>query len=206
VFASRTDAGNKLAGKLAKLPTAADLVLGIARGGVVVAAAVARKLGLPLDLIVVKKLTSPQNPELAIGALAEDETYIDEDFIKQFSIERDYLSREIIQKHHELENREHLLRTGRPQVQLKGKKVIVVDDGIATGATVQVAIQWVRRKNPANITLGLPVAVVSVADRLCGLVDECVILEKPKNLQSVGQFFSDFGEVTDEEVVELLRY
>ena len=205
MFSSRIHAGQQLAQELVKRQVQADLVLGIARGGVVVAIEVAKTLKLPLDVLVVKKLGAPRNPELAIGALTYgDVTYIDEDLVRRLTVDKMFVVEEVKKKHHEFLKREKQMRNGKPQPRVVNERVVLVDDGIATGATVIAAVQWLRQQKARTITLALPVAPQQIVSVLVSLVDEYVILEEPENFHAVGEFYKDFQEVTDEEVKNLL--
>ena len=205
MFSSRIHAGQQLAQELVKRQVQADLVLGIARGGVVVAIEVAKTLKLPLDVLVVKKLGAPRNPELAIGALTYgDVTYIDEDLVRRLTVDKMFVVEEVKKKHHEFLEREKQMRNGKPQPRVVNERVVLVDDGIATGATVIAAVQWLRQQKARTITLALPVAPQQIVSVLVSLVDEYVILEEPENFHAVGEFYKDFKEVTDEEVKNLL--
>lgn len=205
MFDSRIDAGQKLAQELIKRQVKADLVLGIPRGGVVVAEKIAQKLHLPLDVVVVKKLGAPHNPELAIGALAPDNvTYIDEALVSSVGGNKKYLNEEVMRQHQALAARQQLLRQDKQELTVENRRVVLTDDGVATGATVRVAIEWLKKHHVGRIILAVPVVSQDIKDKLCALVDECVILETPEKFSAVGQFYQQFEQVSDEEVIELL--
>lgn len=190
IFRNRREAGILLVGKLSSFRGTDAIVLGLPRGGVVVAAEVARALRLPLDVLVVKKIGSPHNPELAIGAVAPDGVYIGEKDEKR--------SRQV----------KHLMRfyrQGRHPLSVKGKTVIVVDDGAATGATIRAAIAWLRKKKAQRIVVALPVAPYELIEKLETESDATIVLETPEDFSAVGQFYDNFEQVTDEDVVELLK-
>ena len=206
MFTSRVDAGKKLGKELKRQNIRADLVLGIARGGVVVACEISKVLGLPLDVLVVRKLAAPSNPELAYGALTfDDVTYLDEDLIRSLEVDGAEMATEIIKKHHELIDRNLQLRKSNLPPEVKGKRVILVDDGVATGATALAAIQWLDKQQVKQVTLALPVVAETQAKQLCKLAGTCVILEKPNTLNSVGSFYKEFAQVEEEEVKQLLE-
>lgn len=206
MFDSRTQAGRLLADELVRRQVTADLVLGIPRGGVVVAKTVAEALGIPLDVLVVKKLGAPQNPELAIGALTHDDvTYIDHELARSVGADQVFLNQEVLMKHRELTEREKRLRGDKGPLEVSQKKIILVDDGVATGATVLAAIELLKKHRCRRIILAIPVVAKDTSDKLKQLVDECVILDEPLGFGAVGQFYRDFSEVTDEEAVEMLR-
>lgn len=206
MFESRTQAGRMLADKLIKRQTTGDVVLGIPRGGVVVAKTVAEVLGIPLDVLVVKKLGAPGNPELAIGALTlDDVTYIDHELARTVGADTAFLNQEVLTKHRELLEREKKLRRNKGPLEVTQKKVILVDDGIATGATVFAAIEWLRKHQSDRIILAIPVVAKDTAAKLRKLVDDCVFMDEPTYFGAVGQFYQIFSQVTDEEVVNILR-
>ena len=205
MFTSRKDAGGVLAGELIKQGIKADLVLGIVRGGVVVAKEVADLLHLPLEVLVVKKLGAPNNSELAIGALTSDGvTFIDNSLVNSLGVEKSYLFNEVKIQHQAFTVRDKKLRKGYSSISVINRRVLVVDDGAATGATLFAAIKWLKKKHAGTIILALPVAAKHAAVELQNLVDRCVILEEPEDFGAVGQFYQDFREVSDDEVVSLL--
>lgn len=206
MFESRIHAGKILVEKLRQEKITADLVLGIPRGGVVIAKEIACSLRIPLDVIIVKKLGAPLNPELAIGAIASDDvSYIDTRLATSVGADQEYIKQEIINKHHELSTRAKALRINKPKLQVKGKQVIITDDGVATGATMFAAIDWLRQNKAKKIILALPVAPKDTVDKLNKLVDQCIILDKPVFFGAVGQFYQDFSQVSDEQVIRLLN-
>lgn len=221
MFKNREEAGFKLARKLSKLgglrpvgPTArrADvLVLGIPRGGVVTAKAVAEKIQAPLDVIVTRKIGAPNQPELAIGAVGPNGTVIlDDKLIKEIGVKREYLNREIRAQRLEVSRRMKRFRAGKSPLRLRLFTVVLVDDGVATGATVEAALRYltlrrVQGGGPKKIILAVPVAPEDTARRLGNLADKTVVLETPFDFRAVGQFYQDFPQVTDEEVGKLLR-
>ena len=186
VFEDRKEAGNLLAEKLASSKAAFDAVLAIPRGGVVVGRIIADKLRLPFYALVVKKVPTLGQPELAAGAVGPEGV-----FTGKKSSEIEKIVRERIEKFGQLKN-------------LGGKKVVLVDDGVATGATIKTAIKYLKKKNVGSITLAIPVAAEDVANRICREVDCAIFLKKPKNFQAVGEFYRYFPQVTDEEVLQLL--
>lgn len=202
MFADRVDAGRQLADKLRerRLPVDA-VVLGIPRGGVVVAAEVARGLDLPLDVVAAAKIGAPGNPEYAIGAVAADgEVYANP--TSGFSLEEArYDSGPALEK-----VRRSLadFRDGRPPLSLQGRVAVVVDDGLATGLTALAACDYVRRSGAKRVVLGVPVAAPGSVRALEPHVDELVVLYTPAGFSAVGQFYSRFGQTEDDEVAQLL--
>ncbi|MFD4690655.1 phosphoribosyltransferase family protein [Streptomyces sp. NBC_00683] len=204
-FTDRTDAGRRLAQALGHLETRRPVVLGLPRGGVPVAFEVAQFLGAPLDVIVVRKLGVPYHPELGFGAIGEGGVrVISDEIVRHAGVrEKDLVSVERAEEA-ELVRRARTYRDGRPRLPLEGRAVIVVDDGVATGATARAACQVVRAQGAAYVVLAVPVASPDVADRLRSEVDEVVCLSTPQLFSAVGEWYRDFSQTSDEEVVSLL--
>lgn len=204
MFKNRIEAGQKLALALEKYRKDPDaVVLGLPRGGVVVAAEVANALQLPLDIVVPRKIGSPQNPELAIGAIAGDQILLNEPLIQYLGVSRAYIQEEAARQKIEAERR---VRTYRgPALPLKGKKAILVDDGIATGATMRVSIAYIRRLGAVWICAAAPVASPDTLEIIRKEADEAVCLISPDSFMAVGQFYQSFDQTTDEEVIRLLE-
>lgn len=194
VLKDRSQAGVLLAEKLSSYRGTASFVLGLARGGVAVAKTLAGDLNLPLDVLVVKKIGAPGQEELALGALAPDGVSYG-DFDKS---QTRRLAGQIKQK-------TLLYRKGRKPYRLHDKTVILVDDGAATGATIEAAIRWVFKKHAKKIVVALPVAPKELLPKIAPEVDALIVLETPDEFMAVGQFYKDFRQVSDEEVVELLQ-
>lgn len=200
-FHDRADAGKKLASALSK--TKGDIVLAIPRGGVICAVAVAKTLRLPLDLVLAKKIGHPHSPEYAIGAVGERGVVAFSG--EAASVDQDWLGKE---KERTIKNLQHWRRsylTNRPSLSLKGKHIIIVDDGMATGLSVEVAVRFVKTHFPASITVAVPVAHLDTAKKVSGIVDELVALEISNDFAAVGQFYENFTQVSDEEVVQTLE-
>lgn len=206
LFKDRYQTGTLLAQKLSAYRGTSALVVGLPRGGIVVAAQVARELSLPLDILVVKKIPSPLSPEFAIGALAPDGVSIVHwTAVHQSGADEDYINQEINSLSQHIREKMVLYRRRRKPLTVKGKAVILVDDGAATGATMEVAILWCRRKKAKKIVVVLPVAPPEFVIKVKPEVNELVVLETPEGFSAVGQFYENFEQVSDEEVVELLR-
>jgi putative phosphoribosyl transferase len=205
-FFDRNDAGKQLVKALSDFPTENGLVLAIPRGGVVVGYQIAEALNLPLDVIVPRKLGAPGNPELAIGAVAEDGTQvIDESIIAYLNVIDSYIQEERRKQIEEIGRRLQVYRKGMTALDLKGKDVIVVDDGIATGSTMKAALASVRNRRAASVTVAVPVGPPSTIKDLKELADRVVCPYKPEYFQAIGQFYEKFNQTSDEEVTSLLR-
>ena len=207
VFQNRAEAGRILATQLQQYDQRADvIVLGIPRGGVPVAFEIASGLDVPLDVFVVRKLGVLWHPELAFGAIASGGVRIlDSGIVESTGISRAEMERVAAKEKEELRRREKLFRGSRAPLEVEGKTVILVDDGIATGSTTRAAITALRQLKPRRIVLATPVAPASTCDRLRTEVDELVCLQAPQSFYAIGEFYEDFTQVSDEEVTELLQ-
>lgn len=204
MFADRREAGERLAESLADLRDEDVVVLGIPRGGVEVAAVVADALGAPLDIVIPRKVGAPGNPELGLGAVAEDVEVLDEHLIRVLDVSEEYLRGEIAAQQEEIARRSSLYRGGRPAADLDGKVAVVVDDGVATGGTAAAALRWARAKGAKKVVLAVPVAPHEATRRLQAEADEVRVLAAPEPFFAVGQWYRSFPQVSDERVVRLL--
>jgi putative phosphoribosyl transferase len=205
-FVDRVDAGKRLASALKGFSGKHGVVLAIPRGGVVVGYVIAKALNLPLDVIIPRKIGAPNNPELAIGAVAEDGTAIlDDNLIKYLGVSREYIQEETERQKQEIERRLKLYRQDTSYPNLKGLDVIVVDDGIATGSTMKAALASVKNRGAASITVAVPVGPPSTIEELNEMADRVVCLYTPEYFQAIGEFFTDFSQTPDEEVIKLLK-
>jgi len=206
IFANRKEAGQKLAQRLRKYTNRGDvIVLGAPRGGVPVAFEIATDLKAPLDVFVLRKLGVPGREELAFGAIASGGVRIlNRDIVEGLGITGLDIERVTRAENQELERRERAYRGGKPPLEISGLTVILVDDGVATGSTMKAAIRALRQMKPARIVIAVPVAPPSTCNQLQFEADELVCLEMPEPFYGVGQFYSDFSQVSDEEVKELL--
>lgn len=206
LFKNRTTAGQTLARELADYANRSDvIVLGLPRGGVPVAFEVAQALKAPLDVVVVRKLGVPEQEELAMGAIASGGVrIINEHIVKQMNISDDMIARVAVQEERELERRELLYRGDRPFCDLRERTVILVDDGLATGATMWAAVASVRRQHPAQIVIAVPVATTETCQELATAVDKIVCAATPSPFYSVGMWYKDFPQTTDDQVRHLL--
>lgn len=204
-FRDRHDAGRQLAALLEPLAGERPVVVGVPRGGVPVAAEVARRLGAPLDVTVVRKIGAPQNPEFAVGALAEGGVHVLSDrTVRALGLSEAALQTLVSRVEGELLERLERYRGARAPVQLGGRTVILVDDGLATGRSAIAAVQSLRRRGAARVILAVPVAAPESADNLRRYADEVVCVEEPEDLWAVGYWYEDFRPTTDEEVAALL--
>lgn len=205
-FKDRTDGGKRLVPLLIQYAHKPNtLVIGLPRGGVVTAFAVAHALDLPLDIVVPRKLGAPHNPELAVGAITEDGTTIFNDTImQQLHLSPPQLQQTIATEQQEAARRLSLYRHNRPPLQLQGKTVLIIDDGIATGATMQAAIASVRQKGASKIIVAAPVAPPSVIAQLEKEADDVVCLFATDQFWGIGDFYDQFAQTTDQEVIALL--
>jgi len=206
-FRDRADAGRALAGELTEFAGRSDvIVLGLPRGGVPVAYEVARALDAPLDVFLVRKLGLPGHPEFAMGAIASgDVRLINEDVVRMYRVTDTELETIIAQEERELERRERSYRDGRPFPSVEGRTVILVDDGLATGASMRAAIVALREKSPARIVVAVPVAAAETCNEFREWVEDIVCAETPAPFYAVGLWYEDFEQTTDEEVHDLLR-
>jgi predicted phosphoribosyltransferase len=204
MFRDREDAAERLAGLLSDLKGEDVVVLGIPRGGVEVAAVVARRLGAALDVVIPRKVGAPGNPELGLGAVAEDVEVLDERLIRVLAVKEDYLRREIAAQQGEIARRSSAYRGDRPPVPLEGKVAVVVDDGVATGGTAVAALRWARARGAGKVILAVPVAPAEAVHRLEREADEVRVLATPEPFYAVGQWYDSFPQVSDQRVVELL--
>lgn len=206
IFRDRADAGRRLANRLADLAGKDGVVLAIPRGGVVVGAEIARKLGLEIDLIIPRKIGAPQNPELAIGAVTQDGTTIfDRRLIDLLGLSESELEEKISFEIHEIKRRMSLYRGSEETPNYEGRRLIVVDDGIATGYTVLAALRSARNFHPRELILAIPVAPPDTLAMLEKEVDRIVCLHTPDVFYAVGQFYQHFDQTEDEEVINILK-
>jgi len=207
IFQDRTDAGQRLAVRLKKYANRPDvLVLALPRGGVPVAYEVAKQLGAPLDIFLVRKLGVPGHEELAMGAIASgDVRVINEDIVSYLRIPEEVIDSIAEREQQELERREQSYRVDRPPPDLNGRVVILIDDGLATGSTMRAAAAALRKQDPARIVVAVPVSSPETCNEFRSEVDEIVCAVTPEPFRGVGMWYHDFSQTTDEEVRELLE-
>mgnify|MGYP002623646247 FL=1 len=207
-FADRQDAGTRLAEAVEKLGLADPVILALPRGGVPVAAPVAERLGAPLDLVMVRKIGTPGNPELAAGAVvdgAEPQTVFNADILRHLGMREADFAAAVARELKVIEDRRAVYLAGRDPVPLRGRDVVVVDDGIATGATVKVALKGLKARGQASLTLAVPTAPKDTLEELQPMVDHRVCLVTPDPFWAVGQAYGRVGQRSGAEVVGLLQ-
>lgn len=206
MFADRLDAGQRLAAALAGYRDSRPLILAVPRGGVVVAAPVAQSLQADLDIVIARKVGLPGNPELAVAAVAPDgEALFNRSALRAYGLQPADLEDGVRRETAEIARRAAAYRGERPQPRLKGRTVIVIDDGLATGFTVEAALRYIRRGQPERLVLAVPVAPPDTVTRLRPQVDELVCLAQPEPFYAVGQFYQSFEQLEDGEVTAILK-
>lgn len=204
---NRTQAGQLLAKKLIKYshnPQA--IVLGLPRGGIPVAYEISQALQIPLDAFLVRKIGVPWHEELAMGAIAQGNvTVFNDEIINGLEVSKAEVAAIVAEEQQELQRRNHLYRQDQPLPSLKNKIIILVDDGLATGATLRAAIAAIKQHHPAKIIVALPVAAKESYEQFKNMVDEMICLILPEDFYSISQWYEDFSQTTDEEVIQLLK-
>ena len=208
IFENRIDAGRFLAAKLSDYAGVPDLlVLTLPRGGVPVGNEIARRLHAPLDVFLVHKLAVPGHEDLAFGALASGGVhFINEETTKRLGLSARNIESIMRQEEADLQRRERLYRGGRDAVEIRGRNIILVDDGLATGSTMQAAVRALRQHQPMAITVAVPVAAIDPCRDFQGTVDKVLCGHTPKPFQAVGQWYRDFSQITDRDVLEILNH
>ena len=206
LFRDRKDAGLRLAERLARYRDEDSVVLALPRGGVPVGYEVARALKVPLDVFIARKLGAPNQPELGIGAVAQDGSRVlNERIVEEIGVSEEYIERVAAEETKEAERRIKLFRGERPEPEVRERTAILVDDGIATGVTTRAAIEALRRRDPRRLVLAVPVCATHAAESLRREVDELICLEAPLNLMAIGLWYRHFEQTSDEEVIDLLE-
>lgn len=205
IFQNRNNAGKRLAEKLRFLKNENPVVLAIPRGGVILGDVIASLLECKLDIIVSRKVGAPSNPELAIGAVIQDGSFFpNENVIKILQVPSGYIETEKIKEMKEIKRR-MLLYRGSTEYNLADKTIIIVDDGIATGATISVAARWVKKQNPKKVVIAAPVGSSETIKKLKKEVDDVVVLYVPEDFNAVGEFYKEFSQVKDFDVQEIMK-
>jgi putative phosphoribosyl transferase len=204
-FADRLEAGRFLADQLSFHKVPADaVILALPRGGVPVGFAIAERLHLPLDVVVARKLGVPWQPELAMGAIAGTVRVLDERLIQELGIDNEEIDLIVRREQAEIERREELYRGGRPPLELRGRTVVLADDGLAMGSTMTAAARYVQSLNPAAVIVAVPIGSRQACERLTREADDLVCLAEPEPFFAVGRWYSDFHQVSDTEARNLL--
>lgn len=207
-FKDRRSAGKLLAERVKELKPADPVVLAMPRGGVPVGLEVAKALGAPLDLVLVRKIGVPYQPELAAGAVVDGdqpEIVVNDDVMQLAGLTREYIDERAKEELVEIERRRQVYLSDRPRVPLNGRTLIIVDDGIATGASIRAAIAALKRRNPLKLILAVPVAPADTIEKLRAEVDDVVCLQMPEPFYAIGMHYDDFHQVPDDEVVRLMN-
>ncbi len=206
IFQDRREAGQQLAKKLSSFRDASNVVvIGLPRGGVVTAGVLASELHLPLDIQAPRKIGAPDNPELALGAISSDgAVYLNHQLIKMLNVPSEYVQRIIDQEQAESIRRMQTYRCGRKPLNVKGKTVIVVDDGIATGATMRAGVMSLQALGAKTIIIAVPVAPYHVINQLKSIVHQIIVFDVPEDFGGIGQFYKNFDQVTDAEVIAIM--
>ncbi len=205
-YADRRQAARQLSQSLLGYEAHHPLILGIPRGGVVIADTIALALKTDLDIVLTRKLGAPGNPELAIGAVAENgRVHLHYEIADKVGADENYVEREIQRQLAEIEARRQRYRRVLPKVALEGRTVILVDDGVATGATMQAALWAARDEAPKEVVIAVPVGAQDAIERLEREADDVICPYVPPYFYAIGQFFADFGQVEDQEVIEILQ-
>ncbi len=206
MFKHRKEAGRLLAQQLSAYKNAKNtLILAIPRGGVVIGSEIAQRLHLPLDVLVIRKIGFPFNEELALGAVGLKEKYFNKELLSHPEVSKEYVKKEVQEKQRQVQERYFLLRGKRKMYSIHHKTVILVDDGIATGATMFMAIQILRKQQPKKIIVAVPVAAPETVERLKKVADEVLGLEQPFYLGAIGQWYQEFEQVEDQEAGKILQ-
>jgi putative phosphoribosyl transferase len=205
IFNDRTDAGKRLVAAMPNFRGRDVIVLAIPRGGVVVGFEIAKALGFPLDVIIPRKIGAPGNPELAIGAVTEDGNIIlDDEIVNYLGVTQEFIEEESERQKQEINRRLKLYRKDEPYPELAGLTVILVDDGIATGSTMKAALESVKKKGAENVFVAVPVGPPSTIAELKKRADAVFCLLTPEAFDAIGEFYRNFEQTTDEEVIALL--
>ncbi len=205
VFRDREEAGRALAAALhGRVERSHAVILAIPRGGVIVAVPVGRALDAPLDVVIPHKLRAPENPELAIGAVAPGVRVLDDRLVRALHVPEAYIEEEVAAQEAEIERRTSLYRGERPRPAFEDATAVVVDDGVATGATAVAALRWAREQHPARVVFAAPVGPRAAFGLLSAECDDVVVLETPPSFRAVGEWYEQFDQVTDREVLDAL--
>lgn len=207
IFKNRKEAAGQLAEKLVGYKNDPNaIVIGLPRGGMVIAFEIAQALNLPLDFVILRKIGAPGNPELAIGAISEDGVkFFDQSIIRVEGTDRGYIKQKIKEEKKEIQRRVALYRADKSNIELRDKTAIIIDDGVATGITVRVAMQSVRKRGAKKVVLAVPVCSWDIFEVMQGQADEVICVNPSKDLFAIGLFYEEFPQVEDSEVLEIIK-
>ena len=207
IFKNRLEAGQKLAEKLIKYKDQKNiLVIGLPRGGLILAQEIAKKINSSLDIVVPRKIGAPNNPEFAIGAITEEgEPFLNEDIIDYYKISKEYIVQEIAQEKKEAQRRLKVYRGEKEAISYKDKIIILVDDGIATGSTMLAALAFLKKKKVKKIIVAVPVLAKDTIKIIKKEAEELIYLEAPLLFGAIGAFYREFTQTTDQEVIEIMK-
>ena len=207
IFKNRLEAGQKLAEKLIKYKDQKNiLVIGLPRGGLILAQEIAKKINSPLDIVVPRKIGAPNNPEFAIGAITEEgEPFLNEDIINYYKISKEYIAQEIAQEKKEAQRRLKVYRGEKEAISYKDKIIILVDDGIATGSTMLAALAFLKKKKVKKIIVAVPVLAKDTIKIIKKEAEELIYLEAPLLFGAIGAFYKEFDQTTDQEVIAIMK-
>jgi len=207
IFKNRLEAGQKLAEKLIKYKDQKNiLVIGLPRGGLILAQEIAKKINSSLDIVVPRKIGAPNNPEFAIGAITEEgESFLNEDIIDYYKISKEYIAQEIAQEKKEAQRRLKVYRGEKEATSYKDKIIILVDDGIATGSTMLAALAFLKKKKVKKIIVAVPVLARDTIKIIEKEVEELIYLEAPLFFGAIGAFYKEFDQTTDQEVIAIMK-
>ena len=205
IFQNRIDAAKQLAKNLEWVKKDNPLILAIPRGGVIIGDVISSLLNATLDIVISRKIGAPHNSELAIGAVMHDVSYFpNDDITRMLNVSQKYIDSEISAQTKEIERRLMKFR-GTKEYHLEGKTIVLVDDGIATGATMFVVIQWIKKQKPKQLIVAIPVGPKETINKLSRIVDKVVVLQSPVYFNAVGEFYHEFEQVKDLQVQEIMR-
>jgi putative phosphoribosyl transferase len=206
LFRDRLDAGRQLAEKLVKYKNSREaLLLALPRGGVVIAKPISQILKIPIDIVVPRKIGAPLNEELALGAICEEEAVLNQTLIDELRVSSDYLTRIIDEEKKEALRRGLVFRKNKKPLQIAGKIIILLDDGIATGATMEVSIRYLKKHKPRKVIVAVPVLPFHQIEYFKAIADELYYLYAPVTFTAIGQFYENFDQVSDQEVLSILQ-